>query len=60
MNEIGSIFPDGRTCKWLKEDLDTGVDVGDGVFITGTCRLFGDVVYNLTCKGCSGYRRWRG
>ena len=56
--EVSSIFPNRRACRWLKEELDTGVVVRGGAIIAGTCRLFGDVVHDLNCRGCSRYQGW--
>lgn len=57
--DIGSVYPDGRVCAWLKQDVSTGHEIGDGVRIMGTCRLFGGEVYDGSCRVCSRYRRWR-
>ena len=52
---IDEVYPDGKRCKWLKIEEDTGVMKGGEVFVMGTCKLFSDVVYDRTCYGCSGY-----
>lgn len=58
--DIGSVYPNGRPCAYLKQDIATGLDIGGNVHIMGTCRMFGDVVYDGSCRGCHGYRGWRG
>lgn len=55
---VSSVFPKGRTCRWLKEDDSTGMEVRDGVRIMGTCRLMGGEVYDGSCRGCSRYQGW--
>lgn len=56
--DVTAVYPNGRVCRWLKEDLDTGAVVNPEVRIQGTCRLFGGIVYDLSCKDCSRYERW--
>lgn len=55
---VNSVFPKGRTCRWLKQDDSTGIEVRGGYRIMGTCRLFGGEVYDGNCRGCSRYQGW--
>ncbi len=56
--DVNLVYPNGRTYRWLKQDLDTGVETRNGGHIQGTCRLFGGAVIDLSCKGCSRYEGW--
>ena len=56
--DIFDVYPNGRPCRWLKTDLDTGVVVCGEARVQGTCKLFGGIVYDLSCKGCSRYEGW--
>lgn len=55
MQDIDSAFPDGKRCRWLKTDIDSGVMAGGEVYIMGTCRLMGGTVYDRDCSGCNSY-----
>lgn len=55
--DIDSVFPDGRRCRWLKTDIDSGVMAGGEVLIMGTCGLMGGIAYEQSCAGCASYER---
>ncbi len=59
VGDIDRVFPDGKRCRWLKTDIDSGLMAGGEVFVMGTCRLMGGVAYDRTCDGCSSYTRDR-
>lgn len=56
--DADSVYPKRKRCIWLKTDDDTGIEARGGAHIQGTCKLFGGVVYDRSCKGCSRYEGW--
>lgn len=55
MEAVSQVFPQGKICKWLKIEGDTGVMEKGEVFVMGTCNLMSGVVYDRSCYGCKSY-----
>lgn len=55
MDDVSSVFPNGKICKWLKTDEATGCMEGGEIYVMGTCRFRGGTAYDRECSGCRMY-----